>query len=215
MHTRIHVPKQLYFLQGWLFFITATSLTQTEKETLQHSKGRKGKGKSKGKEGKGKEKTKKNKQKGIDNIADESDKQNENKDAEDTIETIDYSHWYASVAIIVHKSIAKTIKYFIQHTGRIIEIALRINLNIDLVVVNNYSPHNMRPEKERVQHYETLKKVTSIHENNILMTVGDFKTRFHARRHGEEHILGPHIYGKGEDFMQKTIETTMEHITEL
>ena len=38
------------------------------------------------------------------------------------------------------------------------------------------------------------------------MTVGDFNTRFHARRQGEEFILGPHIYGKGEEFMQKTID---------
>ena len=45
-----------------------------------------------------------------------------------------------------------------------------------------------------------------MHENNILVTVGDFNTRFHPRRQGEEFILGPHIYGKGEEFMQKTID---------
>ena len=104
----------------------------------------------------------------------------------------------------------KSCRYFTQHTGRLIEIAFKTNTSIDLVVVNNYSPHNSRSIEEIYKHFKQMKEITTDNEGKILMIMGDFNSRFHHRTEGESHTLGPYIYGKGKEVMDKIIERDME-----
>ena len=104
----------------------------------------------------------------------------------------------------------KSCNYFIQHTGRIIETNFRTNIGIDLVIINNYTPHSGRSIVERTTHTDLLNKITEENIGKILLVAGDFNTRFHSRNENEKGTLGPHIYGKGHEVMEQIMERDME-----
>ena len=81
----------------------------------------------------------------------------DSKESEDETETA-MAKWYASTTFFMTKRVYKSCKYFTQHTGRLIEVCFKTNLSIDLLIINNYTPHNTRDTAERVRHFETLKK---------------------------------------------------------
>ena len=67
-----------------------------------------------------------------------------------------------------------------------------------LSVVTVYVPQNARSEEERVGCFEALAQVVdSCQKKGATLVLGDCNARLHARLYGEEHKVGPHIYGGG------------------
>ena len=104
----------------------------------------------------------------------------------------------------------KSCDYFVQHSGRIIETSFKTNIGIDLVVINNYTPHSGRSIAERSAHIDLLNKITEENSGKILLIAGDFNTRFHSRNENEKGTLGPHIFGKGHEVMEQIMERDIE-----
>ena len=120
------------------------------------------------------------------------------------------SKWYASTSMFIAKWFFKSCRYFVQHTGRIIEAVFKTNTSVDLVVINNYTPHGLRSAEERFKHFEKLKEVTEENEGKIVFVIGDFNCRFHARTTSETDTIGPSIYGKGKEVMEIILERDVE-----
>ena len=86
----------------------------------------------------------------------------------------------------------------------------KTNASIDLVVINNYTPHGLRSIGERFKHYEKLREIIEDNEGKIIFAVGDFNCRFHARMESETDTIGPYIYGKGKEVMERLLERDLE-----
>ena len=68
----------------------------------------------------------------------------------------------------------------------------------ELTIINCYVPQNGRPEAERRTFFEELHSlVEKVQQKGPFILVGDFNARLHGKLHGEETVLGPHLYGRG------------------
>jgi len=109
-------------------------------------------------------------------------------------------HW--GVAIIIHKELGDFRQYYKQIDGRNIESAFNGRNGDKLVIPNHYAPHNGRPLAEREAFFKQISNSLWEHRHGWHIMVGDFNSRLHARREGEEHIIGPHTFGRGREFLE-------------
>ena len=72
-----------------------------------------------------------------------------------------------------------------------------------LLMTSAYSPHAGMPGNERRQFYTALDRLHTQHgKAKCYFIAGDFNARIHARMDGEEYILGPHIFGRGRQYLE-------------
>ena len=73
-----------------------------------------------------------------------------------------------------------------------------------LIILGVYAPHAGRPIEEREQFYKYLcERLDVIPECKEILGIGDWNVRFQARRGDETNVLGPHVYGRGIEFMEQ------------
>lgn len=64
-------------------------------------------------------------------------------------------------------------------------------------LVSAYSPHNIKPLAQRVQFYTELDRAfRHCSVNNGKFIFGDFNARIGKARNREEHVFGPHGFGR-------------------
>ena len=81
--------------------------------------------------------------------------------------------------------------------SRLARISLLISGG-ELNILNTYVPQNARPEEERRAHFEQLQNaISKIEHKGPFVILGDFNSRIHGKLHGEDDVIGPHIFGKG------------------
>lgn len=82
----------------------------------------------------------------------------------------------------------------------------------NLVITNTLAPHTWLSGDRSKDDMLELRQDFFNHYTDILLdhkekclhiAVGDFNTRLHARCSGEENILGPFVWGRGETFVKK------------
>ena len=105
---------------------------------------------------------------------------------------------YGGVTAIVHPAILPFLKDVTQHSSRILQLTFSVSSG-DMHLFGVYAPHNKLDfEKVKFPFWETLASITSrIPLPEPTYILGDFNVRLQGRRTGEQHILGPHVYGKG------------------
>ena len=89
------------------------------------------------------------------------------------------------------------------HSSTLAEIEFNMQGN-RLVLMTAYIPHDQVAEETRAQSWDSLEHRTlEIPEARNLIIVGDFNSALHTRKQGEENVLGPNIYGKGAEHLQR------------
>ena len=109
------------------------------------------------------------------------------------------------------KDLSKSRICFEQITGRLLQICFKTK-GPNLVITNTLAPHAwisgdrskddmLEIRQEVFQHYTEL--LLENKEKCFHLAVGDVNTRLHARGRGEERIIGPFVWGRGRQFIQK------------
>ena len=94
-------------------------------------------------------------------------------------------------------------RYVIPHSSRMIEECFKMH-GPPLVLLSCYAPHMGRQIEEREAFFNLLgSRCNDISRKVELIAVGDFNTRFQARRDGEDAILGSSTFGRGKDYMEQ------------
>ena len=85
----------------------------------------------------------------------------------------------------------------------------------NLVITNVHVPSAWNHEFEyREDFFEALTlECANRKDKTIHLCIGDFNTRLHARKEGEEDIIGPHIFGRGKEFLDRIYNTAEENRT--
>ena len=106
---------------------------------------------------------------------------------------------YAGVSAVIAPSMMPFLKEINQHSARCIQVTFASSSG-DIHFIGVYAPHNKhdveqvkRPSWQTLDH--VLKKIPLPEPVYVL---GDFNVRLQGRRKGEEHIIGPHVYGLGK-----------------
>jgi len=171
----------------FLFSTSVTDKARTEKDKLTKEKEgqlRKTKGKGKGK-GKGKE-----------------------PPDWKAINTYKQCKEHGGVGFIIAPHIKPTMQDYNQISGRNMTITLDSHTN-SVQILNTYAPQSAvgKDEKDRQkikdQYYdETERIIQQTSESDILLIYGDMNARLHARLDTETDIMGKHVFGRGENFLE-------------
>ena len=104
------------------------------------------------------------------------------------------------VGMVFRKDLRKHVTGFELNTNGIIRV---VGLDLAprrLSVISAYVPHSRRPEAERIAHFNKLSQIIGCcQKKGATLILGDFNSRIHGRLRGEEHVLGPHLYGYGAE----------------
>ena len=106
---------------------------------------------------------------------------------------------YAGVSAVIAPSMLPFLKEINQHSARCIQVTFASSSG-DIHFIGVYAPHN-KHDADQVKRpfWQTLDNVLKqIPLPEPVYVLGDFNVRLQGRRKGEEHILGPHIYGLGK-----------------
>ena len=117
------------------------------------------------------------------------------------IKEIEGPREYAGVGIMYHKDYEQAVLYYRQFSGRSVVLGLRTNSQ-PLIINSILAPHNATTAEGKQQFWKQLTLEAKKHKNAIHITLGDTNTRWHCRLPGEEDILGPHIFGRGEEYLR-------------
>ena len=73
-----------------------------------------------------------------------------------------------------------------------------------VAIINHHAPDEPKDLETKTAHWDLLgKTVSEIQSDAIVLVIGDCNLRWHGRFKEEEDILGPHIFGKGLDYLNE------------
>ena len=84
-------------------------------------------------------------------------------------------------------------------------IAMELNMHGNpLIIASVYIPHeNTNDERIRQRAWEDLTDfITETPEAINTIIMGDLNTNLHAKKEDEEEHIGPHVFGKGTEFLR-------------
>ena len=103
---------------------------------------------------------------------------------------------WAGVGFIIAPWCKHLVKGFLQYSDRMASLKMKV-LEGTIGLLSCYAPHNLKPYDDGLHFYSELGKLwerTSVSGPKYLF--GDFNARIAFRRCGEEHVLGPHGFGR-------------------
>ena len=115
----------------------------------------------------------------------------------------------AGVAIVVSPQIRPFVKDVRQISGRIISLELRAK-GRNLHFTSCYAPHSGYDTDSKSMFYNDLSKVCR-KAKGVHYLGGDMNARLHYRFHSEENVLGPHIFGRGREYLNSVSDATLEN----
>lgn len=84
--------------------------------------------------------------------------------------------------------------------------------NRNICIINGYAPQSKRQPSDKYRFYEELENTFRTFKSNyITIILGDFNARLHSRLDTETYLMGPNIFGRGEEFAQRLGPDTLEH----
>ena len=113
---------------------------------------------------------------------------------------------HIGVGFCYRKELDKSRELYKQINGREIHIKFK-SCPTPIYIINVNAPQQGRPPNERIKFYESLDDtIWHIPSHYQLFVVGDFNARIHGRYPHEEWSVGPHIFGRGLQFLDKRKE---------
>ncbi len=109
----------------------------------------------------------------------------------------------SGVGVIISPSFRPFVTAIIPHSDRIMEIHVATR-GAPTVFYAVYAPHQGPTHvQNRKDFWKKLKHLTLQHpDTTVQIIMGDINTRLQARRLAENDVLGPHIFGKGVNFIK-------------
>ena len=115
----------------------------------------------------------------------------------------------AGVALVISSQMRPFVKDVRQVSGRIISVTLS-SYRSDITYTCCYAPHSGYESDSKSQFYDDLilhcDRVRGVH-----FLGGDMNARLHYRFHSEEDVLGPHVFGRGVDYLGTVADPTLEN----
>ena len=115
----------------------------------------------------------------------------------------------AGVGIVLSKHMKHFLADVQQVNGRIMSIKLR-SKGRNLRFVSCDAPHSGYSTDDKIDFWETLSNIAS-KTREVLYIGGDMNARLHHRFQAEEHVLGPHIFGRGLSYLRNISDATLEN----
>ena len=110
---------------------------------------------------------------------------------------------YAGVTAVISPALMPFLKEINQHSARCLQITFAASSG-DMHFIGVYAPHNKLDVEQIKQPFwhslDTLLKRIPLPEPVYIL--GDYNVRLQGRYKGEEHIIGPHIYGRGKEYIK-------------
>ena len=117
-------------------------------------------------------------------------------------------HERAGVGIVISKELKHVIQDIKQISGRLMSVTLS-SKGRNLCFSSCYAPHSGHDVEKKMKFYDDLlthaRKAKGIH-----FIGGDFNARLHHRYESEESALGPYIFGRGAEYLERVADCTME-----
>ena len=80
-----------------------------------------------------------------------------------------------------------------------------------LCIINGYAPQSQKSIEEKEAFYNKIEEpINKFNSSHIVMCMGDFNARLHYRLESEKDVIGPYIFGKGEDYSNQQSNNTIE-----
>ena len=116
-------------------------------------------------------------------------------------------HW--GVGLCYKSYVEKYRNYYRQISSNMIAMELNMHGN-PLIIASIYMPHeNTDDERTRQRAWEDLTDfVTETSEAINTIIIGDLNTNIDAKKEEEDGHIGPHVYGKGIDFLRNKEHNT-------
>ena len=107
----------------------------------------------------------------------------------------DYRSW-AGVGFIISPRCRHRIQSYKQISDRLCSLRLKVRGGV-LGVISAYAPHNLKPLPERFHFFSELDcNFRKCSANIGKFVFGDLNARVGAQMPGEDHIVGPHTFGR-------------------
>ena len=72
-------------------------------------------------------------------------------------------------------------------------------------IANFYAPHMGKPPNKRIKLFEDMSDELKTRYKKFVAP-GNFNARLHARREGEENVIGRFVFGRGNNYLEKRIQ---------
>ena len=104
-------------------------------------------------------------------------------------------------AIYLNPKVRVTVINYVTVSDRILSTTLLTKAG-PLAIINHHAPDETKPSDTKTAHWDLLSTtVRNLQSDAIKIIIGDTNIKWHGRYRGEEDILGPHIFGKGTDYL--------------
>ena len=124
---------------------------------------------------------------------------------------------FTGVGFVLNEHKSNCIKDYEQYDGRNISVTLQSHHN-PIHIINTYAPQSKvgKSEEQRTkikqEYYDTLQYVyDQFPSAEVRLVYGDFNASIQHRQEHEQDVLGPHIFGKGKDALEKAEEDVREN----
>ena len=114
----------------------------------------------------------------------------------------------AGVGIVVKNNLLNAIKNVKQISGRMVSFTLA-SYGFDVTIITAYAPHSNYDTEVKENFYDSPSdEIMSVHGRYCVG--GDFNARIHFVRETDTDVCGPHILGRGMEYLNGMSEKTKE-----
>ena len=125
---------------------------------------------------------------------------------------LDADYENAGVGIVVKNSLLNAFKNVKQINGRMMSLTLA-SYGFDVTIITAYAPHSNDDTEMKENFYDNLSdEIMSTHGRYFVG--GDFNARVHFVRETDTDVCGPHILGRGMEYLNGMKKTRkVEHFS--
>ena len=119
------------------------------------------------------------------------------------------SREYAGVGVVLHKKLRPFLYEVNQKSSRLMVVKLRSKgKNVSFICC--YAPQSGHSTETKEDFYDDLQTVYSECQEAVFLG-GDFNARIHHRYDSELDIMGPNIFGRGREYLERVSSNTKEN----
>ena len=115
---------------------------------------------------------------------------------------------HAGVGIVVHTRFKPYLYEVKQTSGRVMAIRLR-SMGTNVAFLCCYAPHSGHGVEVKEAFYDSIQELLTECAEAVYIG-GDFNTRLQYKYENESEVLGPHIFGRGRDYLERVAMATRE-----
>lgn len=116
---------------------------------------------------------------------------------------------HAGVGIVIHRRMKPFIYEVKQISGRVMAIRLK-SLGTNIAFICGYAPHSGHLSVTKEDFYDLLQNACN-EIPELVFIGGDFNARLQYRYNNEYETMGPHMFGRGREYLEGVSQSTKEN----